>query len=577
MDFIQQVKETADIVQVIGEYVRLKRVGSSPRYMGLCPFHTEKTPSFSVHATHQFYKCFGCGVGGDVFKFLMELEGLSFWEALTSLAERHGIPLPKRSEMADEESKRRGILYEMHSAAQQHFAEMLLASEGTDARAYLQRRGLTPELVREFAMGFAPSSGQALVRLFEKRKFPKEAWEDSGLVLKRQDGSGYFDRFRGRVIFPIHNESGKTIAFGGRTMGDDQPKYLNSPETPIYRKSYTLFNLNRAKEGVRRKDRTILVEGYMDVIGAWSAGAHEVVASCGTALTHTQVRAMKRHSMNIVVNFDPDTAGAAATERSILLLLEEGLHIRVLQLEGGLDPDEYVARHGAETYLAKIDGAPDYFTWMTALARQRFDMRTAEGRVAVFQFLLPAISHVSDKIARAAIAADVASALHVEQGLVLEQFRRLAIERKDSVTRDTGRLPVPDIERLLLHCLLSNPASRAEVLPRLREMEVIARLETRPIFEAIVQTWDQKPDFSYSDLDGRLKENDRALLGNLLFAEDLSEQSASIEQAESCLRKFERSSVRAVQTELRRRIQEAERNGNLEEAIRLARELDAAH
>ncbi len=575
MDFIQQVKESADIVQVIGEYVRLKRVGASPRYVGLCPFHTEKTPSFSVHSAHQFYKCFGCGVGGDVFKFLMELEGLTFWEALTSLAEKNGIPLPKRSELADEDSKLRGLLYEMHTRAEQYFVETLLSPEGAEARAYLERRGLTPELVREFRLGFAPAGGQALVRLFERLNFPKEHWEASGLVMKRQEGTGYFDRFRGRVLFPIHNESGKTIAFGGRALGDEQPKYLNSPETGIYRKSYTLFNLNRAKEGIRRRDGAVLVEGYMDAIGAWSAGAREVVASCGTALTNSQVRSIKRHSTNVVVNFDPDAAGAAATERSIHLLLEEGMHIRVLALEGGLDPDDYVKRHGGEVYLAKIAAAPDYFTWMSARARQRFDTHTAEGRVAAFQFLLPSIGHVTDKIARAAIAADVAAALHIEQGLVLEQFRRLAIDRKQQPAGEAGRVQVPDTERFLLHCLLTNPETRREVIPRLRELDAIQGFETKAIFEAVVQSWDEKPGFTYPDLEARLPDNERALMGKLLFDEDLSEETASMEQALNCLRRLESSTTKSARSDLRRRIQDAERGGNLEEALRLMKELDA--
>ncbi len=340
MDFSAQLKSSIHIVRVVGEYVRLKRSGAGPRYVGLCPFHTEKTPSFSVHATHQFYKCFGCGAGGDVIKFVMDIERLTFFEALKLLAERNGIPMPRRSEYADEETKLRAAVFEMHEIAARMFAANLAGAAGGAARDYLARRGVAASMVGEFGLGLSDGAGQALARRFQKEGFPEAAMEASGLVLKRQDGSGWFDRFRNRLMFPIHNESGKVIAFGGRALAaGEEPKYLNSPETPIYRKSYVLYNLHRAKDAIRKADRAVLVEGYMDAIGVYAAGVREVVASCGTALTSAQVRALKRHSERIVVNFDPDAAGASASERSIHTLLEEGMQGRILQLDGGLDPD----------------------------------------------------------------------------------------------------------------------------------------------------------------------------------------------------------------------------------------------
>ena len=286
MDFVEQLKSSVDIVSVIGEYVRLRRSGAQ-RYMGLCPFHNEKSPSFTVHVVHQFYKCFSCGVHGDVIKFVMEKDGLSFYEALKSLAERYGIAMPKRSQYADEDSKLRGALLAMHEAAQENFAANLKSQAGEAARAYIAKRGLAPEAVEHFGLGYSDRTGRALIRLFEQRGFPVAQMEQSGLVGKRQDGSLY-DRFRNRLMFPIHNESGKIIGFGGRALAaEDEPKYLNSPETDIYKKSYVLYNLHRAKETVRKEDRVILVEGYMDVIGVTAAGFGNVVASCGTALTET--------------------------------------------------------------------------------------------------------------------------------------------------------------------------------------------------------------------------------------------------------------------------------------------------
>ena len=270
MEFVEQLKASVDIVGVVGEYVRLRKSGTN-RYMGLCPFHTEKSPSFTVHVVHQFYKCFSCGAGGDVVKFVMEKEGISFYEALKSLAERHGIPMPQRSQYADEDTRLRGAILAMHELAQENFRANLHTPAGEAARAYIAKRGLTGQTAEHFGLGYSDRSGRALLRLFEQQHYPAAQMEQSGLVKKRQDGSLY-DGFRNRLMFPIHNEAGKIIAFGGRALAaEDMPKYLNSPETPVYKKSHVLYNLHRAKETIRKEDRAILVEGYMDAIGVTAA------------------------------------------------------------------------------------------------------------------------------------------------------------------------------------------------------------------------------------------------------------------------------------------------------------------
>src|SRR5258708_23875320 len=254
-------------------------------------------------------------------------------------------------------------------------------------------------MIETFGLGFSESSGQALLRRLTDERYSPHELEASGLVRKRNDGSGFFDSFRGRLMFPIHNESGKVIGFGGRAMRDeDQPKYLNSPETPVYRKTSALYNLHRARDAMRKSGRVVLVEGYMDVIGVWAAGVKEAVASCGTALTEAQVRSMHRHADTVVVNFDPDTAGANAAERALQLLLDEGLHVRVLALDGGLDPDEYVKQNGADAYRAKLDSAGGYFHWLADPAPAPVDMRSSAGRADAFQFLLPSIQLTSGKL-----------------------------------------------------------------------------------------------------------------------------------------------------------------------------------
>src|SRR5580692_9056160 len=452
MDFKEQLKSSIDIVKVIGEYVRLKRVGATGRYVGLCPFHQEKTGSFNVNQSRQFYKCFGCGVSGDVLKFVQEIDGLTFPEALKMLAERAGIPMPKRSEYADADSKLRAALFEIHSIAAEMFQSNLHGPNGTEARSYLVKRGIGADSIETFALGFSEASGQALVRALGERQFTQEQVDASKLVLRRDDGSGYFDFFRGRLMFPIHNEAGKVIAFGGRAMRDqDQPKYLNSGETPIYKKTSVLYNLHRVRDGMRRSNRAVLVEGYMDVIGVYSAGVKEVVASCGTGFTVPQAGVIHRHSDHVVVNFDPDRAGAEASEKAIQILLDEGMHVRVLTLDGGLDPDEYVKQNGAETYRGKLDGASTYFHWLADRARQKFDMRSSDGRMEAFRFLLPSVQKIGDRLERAAIANDLAGYLGVDAGLVLDQFKKAATDRRAPQKAVAKAVTIPAIESILLN------------------------------------------------------------------------------------------------------------------------------
>ncbi len=567
MDFVEQLKSSVDIVKTIGEYVRLKRVGSTPRYMGLCPFHNEKTPSFSVHLSHQFFKCFGCGVGGDVIKFVMELERISFMEALKLLAERNGIAMPKR-EYSDPESKLRGALMEMHETAAAAFQKNLAGSSGAEARNYLAGRGVSPEQISEFGLGLSDASGQQVIRMLEPR-FAPEQLEVSGLVMKRQDGSGFFDRFRGRLMFPIHNESGKIIGFGGRALrSGDEPKYLNSPETALYHKSHVLYNLHRAKDAVRKADFAVLVEGYMDVIGVYSAGVRNVVASCGTALTNTQVRALKKHSGRIVVNFDPDAAGANAAERSIQMLLDEGFQVRVLELEGDLDPDEYVKREGAEAYRSRLEKAPSYFHWLADRARKKFDMRSVEGRMQGFKFVAPSIQRIADRLERFAVANDVADYLGVDEKLIRDHFSQGSAER-----RSVSRGPVvPPNERLLLNALLVSENARAEAIPQLRTLAAVDRFVTKRVFQAIFAM--ETASFRFADLEGRLADADRDLLSAVIFADEVLEEEKAHQQAQACLRSLQAQDPKTELAALRAQIKTAEREGKMEEAIRLASELD---
>ncbi len=572
MDFAEQVKSSVDIVKAIGEYVRLKKAGAGPRYTGLCPFHSEKTPSFSVHGGHQFYYCFGCNAKGDVFNFIMAIEGLEFFDALKLLAERNGIPLPPRGAPATRDSELRSALAEMHQAAAALFAENLRSPQGEEARRYLLGRHVAESEWDEFGLGLSEPGGQQLVRKLEKRGYPEEFVEQSGLLRRRPEG-GFYDYFRGRLMFPIHSESGAVIGFGGRALRpDDQPKYLNSPETPIYRKSAVLYNLHRARNAIRKQDRAVLVEGYMDVIGVWAAGVHEVVASCGTALTNQQVRSIHRHSERVVVNFDPDAAGANATERSLQMLLDENMRVRVLALEGGLDPDEFVRQSGSEAYRARLDRAATYFHWLFDRARARFDLHSVEGRLEGWKFVLPVLQRIPDRLERVAVATDAADYLGIDRVYVLDKFRR-----PGSAPHAPARpapASVPSLERLLLSALVASPEARAEGLPRLRDIPAVQLFTTKPVFDALFALDAQEGEFRFAALEARLDDAARALLAAVCLADEVSGGEVAYAQAMECIRELEQANSKMQLSALKNRIKEMTRNGDLDGALRITGELN---
>ncbi len=571
MDFPRHLKAQIDIGNVVAEYVRLRRIGN--RLTGLCPFHNEKTPSFSVYMDSQYFMCYGCQAKGDVITFVEKIEGLSFWEAMKKLAEQNGIPLPKQTLASDETTKLRAVLYEMHEMAADHYRDNLAGNTGADTRAYLRQRGVTEESIRQFGLGLAESNGRLLRRL-ESRSFTKEQLEKSGLVGRRDDGS-FYERFRNRLMFPIHSETGKIIGFGGRALDpEDKAKYLNSPETEIYKKSHVLYNLNRAKKTAMQADRIVLVEGYMDVIGATQAGVFEAVASCGTALTTEQIRAMKRHSQNLHLNFDPDTAGSDAAARSIKLLLDESMRVRVVELEGGLDPDEYCKEHGAEAYRARVTNAKSYFYWLADRARGKFNMREPLGRMDAFQSLLPALEGLNNRLERSAVATDLAGYLGVETSRVLDHFRKKAA---DTVERQPERKPetaAHATDRILLPLLVTSAEARPQLVAALRELGETAGPRvgaTGPIYETIISMHEAGEDVNFLAVHDRLTPPLQKLLEGIVLRDDATPDS--IEDGLACVAAWKRDTQVETQRDLKAQIKQAERDGRFEDALRLMKQL----
>ncbi len=578
MTFAEQLKSQLNIVDVVGQYVRLKRQGAGPRYVGLCPFHSEKTPSFGVHSTLQIYKCFGCDASGDVFKFVMEHDGLTFPEALKTLAERYGIPMPQRDYSDDPEARIRAALLEMHEIAADLFQKNLRASGGTDARDYLQSRGVSTGAIDEFRLGLSDASGQQLATRLQK--FGPALLEQSGLVLKRDHGT-FFDRFRARLMFPIHNESGKLIAFGGRALrAQDEPKYLNSPETKLYKKSAVLYNLHRAKMDARKHDRMILVEGYMDVIGVYSAGIQEVVASSGTSLGLDQIGAIRRQVSQqgnpgqIVLNFDPDAAGTRSTEKYIGMLLAEGLRVKVLQIPGGADPDEYIQQHGSDGYGKLLSAAVSYFHWLADRAKQKFDMHTAESRIDAFKYLVPVLNHVSDRVERAAIANEIAEYLNLDRELIRTALRRTAPAQGPQKSVQLSSSISPN-EKLLLCCLLTSNEARRAVVQYLRRIDLLPVLEMRNVFEAVLALDEKNTPFSLEFVCATLDARTQKIVMELSFADLGIREDGALQQTLHCLEALEKKDANTKLDRLKMRIKELERDGKLEEAMRLADELNS--
>jgi DNA primase len=548
----ERVKQQADIVRVVGEYVRLKKSGQN--FTGLCPFHQEKTPSFAVHPGKQIYHCFGCGAGGDVFKFVMEMDKVSFPEAIRAVAEKCGIPMPewrgRGGPQAQQATQQRRLLVEMHKAATAFFAHQLETPEGLAAKAYLEDRGLKPATIARFGLGWAPSTGEALVRHL-RSKFPPVLLDLSGLASRDRNNQA-FDRFRRRVMFPIATESGRVVAFGGRAVGDEQPKYLNSPETRIYTKSQVLYNLDRAREAIRREGFAVLVEGYMDAIALAEAGIDNVVASCGTSLAEAQVRLLARFTRNIVVNFDLDAAGQAATDRSLVLLLGSEFEIRVLVLPsteaGKSDPDQFIRKEGAEAYREVLSRSPLYLDYLIGRAR-RMETGTIESKLRAVNFLMPYVRLLPSPLARSEWISRIASGLHVDQPALRQSLVQAAAERRAEVKPRAELLTaaVTPAERRLLKMLMDADEFRERLAEEIAREELHRGLETEKLLAAMIEAGVPSGGSAeeLTALGERLEERDRRLLYELAFE---TAAEPTWEEAESCLAVLRR---RRLEAELR--------------------------
>jgi DNA primase len=621
-DFAATVKQQADIVRIVGEYVKLRKAGAQ-NYSGLCPFHQEKTASFSVHAGNQFFHCFGCNAGGDVFTFIQKIENITFPEAVRMVAEKLGIPMPKVTYSSPEEARaarHRGGLLDIHEHACTFFQEQLKRPEAAHAREYLRTRGLTAESIAEFRIGFAPESG-FLLRDALRGQFDEDIMRESGLFSwkdkeqlpvasgqlsektssvgapatdNRQQKTALYSKFRNRVMFPICTEQGKVIAFTGRTLATDEksgPKYLNSPETPIYSKSRVLFNLDKAKEAIRKLDYAILVEGQMDCITVFAAGLRNVIASSGTAFTEAQARLLGRFSKKIVVNFDPDTAGAAAAERSLALLVSEDFEIKVLTLEAGFDPDLFVRRKGVAAYSKGLAESQKYFEYLIERARALHAVRTPEGKVKALNYLLPHIQRVPSRIVRDEMANEISHRLGIESTVLRQELRHAATARSAARVTAPAAAQLTDAERVLVRALASRDLAHSPLSARegqdpdfeparqahffLTQERLHEGFGSQPLIDALLTAHEQGLEPMSLPLD----DNARSLIAAVLMEGDEELTPELLENAVRSLRK--RAILRQLE-ELQHQLKDAERRNDptasarlLQERVRLRRAMTA--
>ncbi|MFZ3264651.1 MAG: DNA primase [Terriglobales bacterium] len=648
-NFKETLKQQADIVRIVGDYVKLRKAGAQ-NFSGLCPFHSEKTASFSVHATRQFYHCFGCGASGDVFSFVQKVENVSFPEAVRLIAQKLGVPMPKIAFSSPAEAREahlRGALLDVHERATAFFRECLRRPEGAHAREYLKGRGLDDETSVRFRIGYAPDSG-FLLRDALRREFDEELLRESGLFSWKETASSLepraasnqenaddrvtdthpgsntnreqlmvksdsspaagdpkleargsklaatiYSKFRNRVMFPIANDQGKVIAFTGRTLSSDEkagPKYLNSPETKIYSKARVLFNLDSAKEAIRKLEYAILVEGQMDCISVYAAGFHNVVASSGTAFTELQTKLLGRFSKNIIVNFDPDTAGARATERTLGLLVEEEFNIRVLTLEAGFDPDLFIRRKGKDAYSAALKNSQKYFDYLIDRARAQFGIRNVEGKVKALNHLLPHIQRVPNRIVRDELAMEIAQKLGIDSAVLRQELKHAATNRSATTVKAPAEAQITGAERVLIRALASarqmqagesrsssrdgveeefDPARQAQYA--LESERLHEGLASESLMAALLEPGAEAGD----PLELARSEADRRLLASILMHE---EEELTADTVEGAVRALRRITLRRRLDETQRHLLRSglsmeEKQALLQEKVRLKRAL----
>lgn len=567
--FIDDLRREADIVRIVQDYVTLKKAGAN--WVARCPFHKETKPSFSVNPAKEIFYCFGCQKGGSVFNFVMEIERVTFPEAIKIVAEKSGVPLPKLIDDSRFEARKRESdqIIELNQWALQWWQDQLQTKAATSVRHYLKERGLTDETAKTFRLGFAPDSWEALSTHLRQKGATQELLDRSGLVVKKEEGGSY-DRFRGRLIFPVFDAQGKPIAFGGRTLDPEgEPKYLNSPETPAYTKGRHLYGLNLTRDEIRQQGFAILVEGYLDLIVPYQFGVRNVVASLGTALTPEQVKLIGRFARKVVVNYDGDRAGVQAAKRAIKTLLAEDIEVKVLVLPDNADPDDFIRKHGVTEYQQRRGKAQPHIQFVIDQAVRDRNLHNPADKAAAVEETLPFVRAVRSRIQRREYFDIAMDALRVQPDQRRELWQRTRggarAEAKDVQQLIVQPLKPTVAEEQLLELLLASEELRKIVLPRL-ETSDYEGLTTASLFAGLVKLNDDEREVSFDSLSVETADNPSAglLLARLMLSEPIENFDEALTQADSCLNALRLMKIDREIDEISAEVAEAERAGEAE-------------
>jgi DNA primase len=588
-DIIEEIRRRNDIVEVIAEYLPLK--GSGGNYKALCPFHSEKTPSFTVTRPKQIFHCFGCGVGGNIFHFIMKYEHMSFPETVAYLAKRAGITLPKSrfSATSSPLEAHKEQLFGMNELAAKYFHQLLLNSpQGEKARSYLHTRGIDKQSIERFHLGYAPAGWDSLVRYGAERGFQPQMLAEVGLVKARDDGRGFYDRFRDRLMFPICNVMGRVVALGGRLLNNlpEAPKYLNSPETAIYKKGALLYGLHLAKQAIRAEGRVLIVEGYLDLISLFQSGIEHVVATLGTALTRSHVQLLKAYAQEAILLFDGDTAGRSAALRgkeyflqghvryflpsahvsSLKGALEGDLHAKVVLLPQGHDPDTFVQAAGRDALLAKVREAQPFIEFLLDAEAEGYDLASVQGKLAYVRKLLPLIVNLGNQVERTEYLSELVKRTGVAPVALAAELHKLRPGTPASEpTAETHYFPRLGPERLLVQLLLLHrgwiPYAHAKLpFDRVQESNL------RAILQALYTLAPDTGEMDVAALLERLPDEQQRDLVARLVLEPLGDEGVQ-QQIDDCLTAIQRRDIEAQLKGLKEEMHAAERQGDM---VRLA-------
>jgi DNA primase len=580
-EIIKEVQDRADIVEIVSNYVSLKKRGEN--YVGLCPFHSEKTPSFNVSPKKQLFYCFGCGVGGNVFTFLMKKENWTFPEALRWLAERVGIKLPEEEtlgKVSEVFKLKREILEINKMAAEYYHYNLLKTTEAERARHYLSSRGILAETVERFNLGYALPAWDGLINFMRSKGIGEDALLKAGLVIPKSSGRGFYDRFRDRIIFPIKDITGSVVGFGGRILDKGEPKYLNSPETPVFNKREHLYGLPMINKG---QSPIILVEGYMDCIMLHQHGFTQAVASLGTSLTEQQAKTLKRYTDEVAIAYDSDAAGQAATLRGVGVLVKEGLRVKVIDLPEGKDPDEFIKARGKEAFEELVKSAQNFIDYRLNSAKKGLDLKSQEGKLKFIKRAVLILAEIEDGVERELYVQKISGELNIPKNALYEDVNKIrtqsvmpniGLKYKNSQLRDNNKELTKikimsgfhKVERNLLKMMIEDDGVREKVMERLTAYNFID-LRHRKIAAAVFEMVQKNQSVTPKDVAVKLKDDPDAAaeLANILMANEKQDG----EMVDELINRVKENYLKLAIKKIRSEIQRAEKVGEIKKALNL--------